>query len=486
MRGLVVPVLAAASWFAAGFALPPSTPASAMEPTDDPALSWGLRSVVLETDDGRNIVRLLPPAGGGPANGQSPSMPNLPFASPGANSVPGQGLRLAGQTIEVPIRFEPWPGYETLSYIGIRFDGLSDPTLAFTLGLSRPSGVFVVDTTPGAPAALAGLRFGDFVTGIDGTPVTSAEDLRQEIQAREPGTDGTFTVWRVAGDGAGYLAALKGLAEGGSTPAMLFLGRLYGNGTGVPHDATEAAHWYKMAAVAGSTNGMLLYGDSLATGRPVRDVVEAERWIRQSATAGNMGAVYRLGRMYRDGEGRPRDPLEAFNLFKQAADANYTPAMVAIGLMLEGGSGIGADHLQAVQWYKRAADAGDADGMAALGAMYSSGRGVERDYVAAVSWYDEGAKRGQLLAIHNIAVLYDKGLGVSRNPQTAAEYIYRALELGYPFTYEQMTQNSSNWSQDFRKALQKRLASGGYYGGALDGAFGSSTVEAITRMVDAR
>ncbi len=483
MRGHLLPVSAAAFWLATGVVL--SAPGAAMDPADEPPVSWGLRSVVLATDDGRNIIRLLPPTGGGAAS-QSPSMPNLPFAAQGAGHVPGQSLRLSGRIVEVPIFFEPWPGYETLSYIGIRFDGVSDPTLAFTLGLNRPSGVFVVDTTPGGPAALAGLRFGDFVIAIDGTPVTSAEQLRQEIQAREPGTDGTFSVWRVAEGGADFLAALKRLAEGGSTPAMLFLGRLYSNGTGVPHDANEAVYWYKTAAFAGSTNGMLLYGDTLVTGEPMRDLVEAERWIRQSANAGNMGAVYRLGRMYRDGEGRPRDALEAVSLFKRAADANYTPAMVALGLMLEGGSGIEADHLQAVQWYKRAADAGDADGMAALGTMYSAGRGVERDYVASASWYEEGAKRGQLLAIHNIAVLYDKGLGVGRNPQTAAEYIYRALELGYPFTYQQMTQNSSNWSQEFRKALQRRLASGGYYGGALDGAFGSSTVEAITRMVDAQ
>ena len=484
MRGKAVPVLAAGFWLAGGLLWPHS--GSATEPGEDPAASWGLRSVVLATDDGRNIIRLLPPAGGGTTGRHTPSMPNLPFAPAGSADVPGHGLKLSGRSVDVPIRFEPWPGYETLSYIGIRFEGVDDPTLAFTLGLGRHNGVFVVDTTPGGPAALAGLRFGDFVTAIDGTPVTNASQLQQEIQARQPGTDGTFRIWRVGDNAEGYLAALNSLADGGSTPAMLFLGRLYSNGTGVPRDPAQATHWYKKAALAGSTNGMLFYGDSLLSGEPIKDVVEAEKWIRQSANAGNMGAVYRLGRMYRDGEGRLRDPLEAVDLFKQAADANYTPAMVALGLMLEGGSGIEADHLQAVQWYKRAADAGDADGMASLGTMYSTGRGVERDYVAAANWYDEGAKRGQTLAIHNLAVLYDKGLGVHRNPQTAAEFIYRALELGYPFTYQQMTQHSSNWSSEFRKALQKRLASGGYYGGALDGAFGSSTVEAITRMVEAR
>ena len=481
MRGTSVTALAAAFWLASSLLL--SVPVSATDPSAEAAVSWGQRSVVLEADGGRDIIRLLPPSSGG-ASRQTPELPDLPFPPTDTGGASGQGARLSGRMIEVPIRFDPWPGYETLSYIGVRFDSVTDPTLAFTLGLKQHKGVFVTDTAAGGPAARAGLRFGDFITALDGTPVTETSQLVQEIEARQPGTDGTLSVWRVGDDASGYLSELRHLAEGGNTSAMLFLGKLYSNGTGVPRDATEALTWYRTAALAGSSNGMLFYGDALAGGAPIKDVVEAERWIRKAADAGNVAAVYRLGRMYRDGEGRPRDPLEALNLFKQAAEANYTPAMVAVGLMLEGGTGIEADHLQAVRWYRRAADSGDADGMAALGTMYSTGRGVERDYVTAASWYDEGAKRGQLLAIHNIAVLYDKGLGVSRNAQTAADYIYRALEMGYPFTYQQMTQNSQSWSRDFRRELQLRLAGSGYYGGALDGAFGRSTLDAITRMVE--
>ncbi|HRN84916.1 MAG TPA: PDZ domain-containing protein, partial [Hyphomicrobium sp.] len=372
MRGLSITALAAAIWLVCGFVL--YLPVSAMEPGAEAAVTWGQRSVVLEADGGRDIIRLLPPPTGGGANSQTPAMPDLPFPPADTGGAPGQGARLTGRTIEVPIRFEPWPGYETLSYIGVRFDSVTDPMLAFTLGLRRHTGVFVTETTPGGPAALAGLRFGDFVTAIDGTPVTETSQLIQEIEARQPGTDGMLTVWRVGDDASAYLSELRHLAEGGSTPAMLFLGKLYSTGAGVPRDATEALTWYRTAALAGSTNGMLFYGDALAGGAPIKDVVEAERWIRKAADAGNVAAVYRLGRMYRDGEGRPRDPLEALNLFKQAAEANYTPAMVAVGLMLEGGSGIEADHLQAVRWYKRAADAGDPDGMAALGTMYSTGR----------------------------------------------------------------------------------------------------------------
>jgi TPR repeat protein len=439
---------------------------------------------VADEPDDRDIIRLLPPKAGSQDGGQVAPAPELPL--PGGAS-PGQGLQLTGQTVQLPIGFQPWPGHEPLSFIGIRLDGVNDPSLASALGLERSSGVFVVDTTPGGPAAQTGLRFGDFVTALDGDPVTDTAALVAAIQARKPGSQGVLTVWRVGEDATAYLQSLRQLAERGSTPAMMFLARLYTNGTGVERDASEAVGWYKRAAFAGSTNGMLLYGDALASGQgTVKDVAEAQRWIRKSADAGNVAALFRLGRMFRDGEGVTRDPLEAVNMFKKAAESNYPPAMVAVGLMFEGGNGLEADNFQAAQWYKKAADAGDPEGMAALGTMYSTGRGVEKNYATAAAWYTEGAKRGQLLAVHNLAVLYDKGLGVSRDPQIAASYIYRALELRYQFTYQQMMQNSRAWTREFRKAFQQRLAEGGFYSGTYDGAFGRTTFDAINAMMQAK
>lgn len=437
------------------------------------------------SDDPRDIIRLLPPRKGA-SDTHAPSAPDLSYP-PANGGAAGQGLRLSGQSLSVPIQFQPLPGHDGLSYIGVQLDGLNDPALASALGLDAPAAVLVVATTPGAAAAQAGLRFGDFVTALDGASVTDTAELVEAIKARTPGSQGTLTVWRVGDDATGYLHALHNLADRGSTPAMMFLARLYTNGTGVRRDAEQAVSWYKKAALAGSTNGMLLYGDALATGQgAARDLAEAQRWIRKSAEAGNVAAVFRLGRMYRDGEGMARDPLEAANLFKSAAQANYTPAMVAVGLMFEGGGGLEADHLQAVQWYKRAADAGDAEGMAALGTMYSTGRGVEKDPAAAATWYLQAAERGQLLAIHNLAYHYDKGIGVARDPQRAADYIHQALERRYAFTRQQMTQNSRAWSREFRRALQQRLAAGGYYSGTVDGSFGRTTFEAIDAMMAAQ
>jgi TPR repeat protein len=486
MRGVPIRVLTAALSL-----LVPLAPASLAAPwsairADPSSVRPGVLLVAGEEEnvDPRDIIRLLPP---GKSATEPSSEPDLPFSPAGGDDVAGQTLRLEGRSIEIPITFQPWPGREALAYAGVRLDGVTDPALASALGLDTSTGVFVVDTTPGAPAAQAGLRFGDFVTALDGSPVLKTSDFIDAVKTRTPGSQGMLTVWRVGDDAIGYLQAVRALAEGGSTPAMMFLARLYTNGTGVQQNPQEAVAWYKKAALAGSTNGMLLYGDALATGQGgIKDLSEAQTWIRKSANAGNIAALFRLGRMYRDGEGMMRDPLEAINLFKAAAAAKYTPAMVAIGLMFEGGGGLEADHLQAVQWYKQAADAGDAEGMAALGTMYSTGRGVEKNPATAAAWYIEAAKRGQLLAIHNLAYHYDRGIGVARDPQMAAAYIYQALERRYQFTYQQMLQNARAWSREFRKALQQRLAAGGFYSGPVDGAFGRSTYDAINAMVQAQ
>ncbi len=206
----------------------------------------------------------------------------------------------------MPINFQAFPSNPAASYIGIRLDGVNDGATASMLGLNDERGVFVVDTTPGAPAAEAGLRFGDFVLALDDKPIAQTSELVEAIKARAPGSQGTLSVWRVGDDGTGYLHELRQIADRGSTPAMMFLARLYTNGTGVTRDATEAAAWYKKAAVAGSTNGMLLYGDALATGTgTVKDVTEGHRWIKKASDAGNVAALFRLGRMFRDGEGLP-------------------------------------------------------------------------------------------------------------------------------------------------------------------------------------
>lgn len=62
-------------------------------------------------------------------------------------------------------------------------------------GLTR--GGLVVTRVPGSsPAATAGLRESDLILAVDGTAVTDPEALREDIEARTPGTTVNLDVWR--------------------------------------------------------------------------------------------------------------------------------------------------------------------------------------------------------------------------------------------------------------------------------------------------
>lgn len=446
-------------------------------------------------DEDQDIIRILPPGPTTPGSPQSPSQ--TPGQGPGGQLPPDQQalpfppsgigkpapLKLDGETIKLAMKVGASSADPSKGYAGVRMDIITGDDLAKALGVSRQPAVYIIDASPGGPAAEAGLRFGDVILEVGGTAVASTEQLATSVRNMSPGTSTDLTVYRVGRDGAAYLEALRDLANRGSTPVMIFISRLYALGIGVRRDLAEAVSWYRKAADAGSTNGMLLLGDALATGSgTIKDLTEARKWIKQAADAGNAAAFWRLGCMLRDGEGMDKDPLEAISLFKKAAEASYTPAMVAIGFMFEGGGGIEADHLQAVYWYKRAADSGDAEGMAVLGSKYYAGRGVEKNYATAANWYTQAAKRGQLLATHNLAVMYDKGLGVGKDAKLAADFIYRALEARYAFTHQQMMQSSRSWTRDFRKALQQKLIEQGRLSGTPDGNFNKATLEAIDAL----
>jgi putative serine protease PepD len=94
------------------------------------------------------------------------------------------------------------------AYLGVSLATV-DSTAAEALGI--PEGAQIVSVQDGSPAAEAGLRAGtqnagvggetftrdgDVITAVDGTPVSSADDLGTAIAAHEPGDTVTLTVFR--------------------------------------------------------------------------------------------------------------------------------------------------------------------------------------------------------------------------------------------------------------------------------------------------
>jgi TPR repeat protein len=114
----------------------------------------------------------------------------------------------------------------------------------------------------------------------------------------------------------------------GNASAMVFLGALYAQGSGVPKDLTEAAKWLRKAADAGNAVAMDGLGQMYANGQglPV-DAAQAVVWYRKAIENNNAPAMYHLGLMLETGDGPvAKNPAEATQLFQRAAKAGYGPA----------------------------------------------------------------------------------------------------------------------------------------------------------------
>jgi S1-C subfamily serine protease len=68
--------------------------------------------------------------------------------------------------------------------------------IARHLGLKTPQGVLVLNVEPDSPAARAGLREGDLLTGFKGRTVTSLDDLQRLLVGSEIGLKSTLTIIR--------------------------------------------------------------------------------------------------------------------------------------------------------------------------------------------------------------------------------------------------------------------------------------------------
>ncbi|WP_215782162.1 MULTISPECIES: DegQ family serine endoprotease [unclassified Paludibacterium] len=79
--------------------------------------------------------------------------------------------------------------------IGVQLQPLSKE-LAQSFGLSRADGVLIARIEPDSPAARAGLRVGDIITGVNQQAITNTGDLQRVIGMAKPGSRFNLQVWR--------------------------------------------------------------------------------------------------------------------------------------------------------------------------------------------------------------------------------------------------------------------------------------------------
>jgi TPR repeat protein len=153
--------------------------------------------------------------------------------------------------------------------------------------------------------------------------------------------------------------------------------------------------------------------------------------LEYAARNGEVTALWKLGRMYADGDGVKQNDLRAFDYFRTLADshADETPgtrpavfvakAFVAIGgYYLTGipNSDVKPDavHAREMFWYA-ASYFGDPDAQYRLGRMYLDGQGIAKDPKQARRWLFTAAGKGQYEAQAVLGAMLFRGQSVARD-----------------------------------------------------------------------
>jgi tRNA A-37 threonylcarbamoyl transferase component Bud32 len=148
---------------------------------------------------------------------------------------------------------------------------------------------------------------------VDNNPLIKSyhDSAVEERQKRQPRA--AASLYRQAAD-LGDIRSMEELAE-------LLLE------DGPAKNEAEAARWFQKAAESGSSMAMLNLGSLYYDGTGVaQNDALAAKWWRKAADAGSPAGMYDLGTLYEEGRGVPRDLAKARELYEKAAQNNNAEA----------------------------------------------------------------------------------------------------------------------------------------------------------------
>lgn len=158
------------------------------------------------------------------------------------------------------------------------------------------------------------------------------------------------------------------------------------------------------------------------------DKVGAARALEYAADQGHALALWKLGRMYAEGDGVPHDDLKAFEFFSRIADdpTDEGPDAQNSGVVASAFTALGAYFLDGIKGTyvrpnpERAYDMfnyaasyfGDPNAQYNLGRLYLDGTGVDTDARQAARWFNLAAEKGHAPAQALLGQLLVNGQGV--------------------------------------------------------------------------
>lgn len=176
-----------------------------------------------------------------------------------------------------------------------------------------------------------------------------------------------------------------------------------------------------------------------------RDALQA---LDHAAKRGHAIAMWKLGRMYAEGEGVDEDDTKAFDYFRRIANAHaddnprsmhasvYANAFVQLGTYYKTGLADGTverDMGQAARMFMHAATYfGDPDAQYQLARLYLNGEGVPRDPEQCVRWLHAAAKKNHVSAQALLGDMLISGVDVHARPIQGLKWLMIAREHAGP------------------------------------------------------
>ena len=119
---------------------------------------------------------------------------NVAYIPPSGGAV-SLGFAIPAPTVIDVVKQLISKGHADHAYLGVQSVPLT-PQIARQFGLTAQQGALVIDVAPGGPAAAAGIKPGDVIVAIDGSPVNTAEDLLAALRQHAPGDKVTLRIVR--------------------------------------------------------------------------------------------------------------------------------------------------------------------------------------------------------------------------------------------------------------------------------------------------
>jgi len=119
---------------------------------------------------------------------------NTAIYSPNGGSV-GVGFAIPSDQAQKVVAELMKDGSIQHGFIGVEIQPVT-ADIADAIGLRQAEGALIAGVNDGTPAARAGLKAGDIVTALGGSPIKSPRDLSRMVADLSPGTSKSLSVWR--------------------------------------------------------------------------------------------------------------------------------------------------------------------------------------------------------------------------------------------------------------------------------------------------